>query len=79
MPEQDYVAGRHVNTFGLRHGNAFGATLSVAAGAQWGWQRKEHVAPEHRHVRADTLEALVDTVAANVNAALGAAGFGATR
>ena len=44
-----------------------------------GWQRKEHVAPEHRHVRADTLEALVDTVAANVNAALGAAGFGATR
>ena len=35
LPEQDYVAGRHVNTFGLRHGNAFGATLSVAAGAQW--------------------------------------------
>ncbi|BBA40196.1 MULTISPECIES: hypothetical protein [Burkholderia] len=79
LPEQDYVAGRHVNTFGLRHGNAFCATLSVASGAQWSWQRKEHVAPEHRHVRGDTLEALVDTVAANVNAALGAAGFGPKR
>lgn len=79
LPEQDYVAERRVSTFGLRHGNTFGAALSVASGAQWGWQRKEHVAPEHRQVRGDTLEALVDMVAATVNAALGAAGFGATR
>ncbi|WP_322087790.1 hypothetical protein [Burkholderia sp. BCC1999] len=79
LPEQDYVAERRVSTFGRRHGNRFGATLSVASGAQWGWQRTEHVAPEHAQVRGDTLEALVDRVAANVNAALGAAGFGATR
>ncbi|WP_175965478.1 hypothetical protein [Burkholderia sp. BCC0322] len=79
LPEQDYVAGRRVSTFGRCHGNRFGATLSVASGAQWGWQRKEHVAPEHAQVRGDTLEALVDAVAANVNAALAAAGFGATR
>ncbi|HDR9498896.1 hypothetical protein LGM57_16140 [Burkholderia cepacia] len=79
LPEQDYVAGRRVSTFGRRHGNRFGATLSVASGAQWGWQRAEHVAPEHTQVCGDTLEALVDQVAANVNAALGAAGFGATR
>lgn len=68
-----------MSTFGRRHGNRFGATLSVASGAQWGWQRTEHVAPERTQVRGDTLEALVDAVAANVNAALGAAGFGATR
>ncbi|HDR9488410.1 TPA: hypothetical protein QDC20_007480 [Burkholderia aenigmatica] len=79
LPEQDYVAERRVSTFGRRHGNRFGATLSVASGAQWGWQRTEHVAPERTQVRGDTLEALVDAVAANVNAALGAAGFGATR
>ncbi|WP_423395350.1 hypothetical protein [Burkholderia sp. LMG 21824] len=79
LPEQDYVAGRRVSTFGRCHGNRFGATLSVASGAQWGWQRKEHVAPEHAQLRGDTLEALVDAVVANVNAALAAAGFGATR
>ncbi|MEN2469069.1 hypothetical protein [Burkholderia sp. GS2Y] len=79
LPEQAYLAERRVSIFGRRHGNRFGATLSVASGAQLGWQRVEHVAPEHLHVRGDTLEALVDAVAANVNAALGAAGFGATR
>ena len=78
LPEQDYVAGRHVNTFGLRHGNAFGATLSVAAGAQWAGNARS-TSRRNTGMRADTLEALVDTVAANVNAALGAAGFGATR
>ncbi|MCA3823959.1 MAG: hypothetical protein IOB05_12865 [Burkholderia sp.] len=79
LPEQAYVAERRVSIFGRRHGHRFGATLSVASGAQWGWRRTEHVMPESRHVRADTLEALVDAVAAHVNEALGAAGFGATR
>ncbi|CAB3755848.1 hypothetical protein GQ57_38345 [Burkholderia sp. MSh2] len=79
LPEQDYVAERRVSTFGRCHGNRYGATLSVASGAQWGWQRTEHVAPEHMHVYADTLEALVDAVAAHVNTALGAAGFDAPR
>lgn len=79
LPEQAYVAERRVNIFGRRHGHRFGATLSVASGAQWGWQRAEHIAPEQRRVCGDTLEALVDAVAANVNAALAAAGFGATR
>ncbi|AXF24619.1 hypothetical protein CUJ89_30605 [Burkholderia pyrrocinia] len=80
LPEQEYVDERRVSIFGRHNGNWFGATLSVASGAQWGWQRAEHVAPEHRHVRGDTLEALVDAVAAHVNAALDAAGFvGATR
>ncbi|MDR0241483.1 MAG: hypothetical protein LBJ65_07765 [Burkholderia sp.] len=79
LPEQEYVAERRVSIFGRRHGHRFGATLSVASGAQWGWQRTEHVPAEHKHVRGDTLEALVDAVAAHVNAALRAAGFGATR
>ncbi|KAG8149996.1 hypothetical protein [Burkholderia catarinensis] len=79
LPEQEYVAERRVSIFGHRHGNGFGAMLSVASGPQWSWRRTEHVVPEHRHMRADTLEALVDAIAANVNAALGAAGFGATR
>lgn len=79
LPEQAYLDERRVSIFGRRHGNRFGATLSVTSGAQWGRQRAEHVAPEHAHVRGDTLEALVDAVAANVNAALASAGFGATR
>ncbi|WP_069704406.1 hypothetical protein [Burkholderia seminalis] len=79
LPEQAYVAGQRVSVFGRRHGHRFGAMLSVASGAQWGGRRSEHVAPEHRYVCGDTLEALVDAIAAHVNAALGAAGFGATR
>ncbi|QVN20128.1 hypothetical protein [Burkholderia pyrrocinia] len=79
LPEQAYLDERRVSIFGRRHGKRYGATLSVASGAQWGWQRAEHVAPEHAQVRGDTLEALVDAVAANVNAALTTAGFGATR
>ncbi|WP_321783761.1 hypothetical protein [Burkholderia pyrrocinia] len=79
LPEQAYLDERRVSIFGRRHGKRYGAMLSVASGAQWGWQRAEHVAPEHAQVRGDTLEALVDAVAANVNAALTAAGFGATR
>lgn len=79
LPEQEYVSERRVSIFGCRHGNRFGATLSVASGPQWGWRRAEHVAPENMHVRADTLEALVDAAAATVNAALCAAGYDATR
>ncbi|AOJ34099.1 hypothetical protein [Burkholderia metallica] len=79
LPEQAYVAERRVSIFGHHHGNRFGATLSVASGAQWGWQRAEHLAPAQRQVSGATLEALVDAIAANVNAALAAAGFGPTR
>ncbi|MCA3929249.1 hypothetical protein, partial [Burkholderia sp.] len=49
LPEQAYVAERRVSIFGRRHGHRFGATLSVASGAQWGWRRTEHVMPESRH------------------------------
>ncbi|KVE05882.1 MULTISPECIES: hypothetical protein [Burkholderia] len=78
LPEQAYVAERRIGIFGRRHGQRFSATLSVTAGSQWGGRRSEHVPPAGRHVHGDTLEALVDTVAGIVNAALRAAGHGAT-
>ncbi|WP_175798494.1 hypothetical protein [Burkholderia ambifaria] len=74
LPEQAYRGEQCVGIFGRRHGNRFGATLSVTAGSQWGGRRNECVPPARRHVHGDTLEALVDTVAAIVNAALVAAG-----
>lgn len=76
LPEQAYVAERRIGVFGRRHGNHFGATLSVTAGSQWGGRRVEFVPPPGRHVRGDTLEALVDAVAPIVNAALAMTGFG---
>ncbi|VWB66374.1 hypothetical protein BPS26883_03135 [Burkholderia pseudomultivorans] len=76
LPEQAYVSERRIGVFGRRHGHRFGATLSVVVGSQWGGRRTEHVPPAGRHVRGETLEALVDTVAGIVNAALGTAGFG---
>ncbi|MCO8588465.1 hypothetical protein [Burkholderia multivorans] len=76
LPEQAYVAERRIGVFGRRHGNHFGATLSVTAGSQWGGRRLEFVPPPGRHVRGDTLEALVDAVAPIVNAALAMTGFG---
>ncbi|RKU03971.1 hypothetical protein C7H84_06865 [Burkholderia sp. Nafp2/4-1b] len=74
LPEQAYMGEQRVGIFGRRHGNRFGATLSVTAGSQWGARRNECIPPAGRHVHADTLEALVDTVAGIVNAALFAAG-----
>ncbi|EMN1926196.1 hypothetical protein RVV18_000556 [Burkholderia ambifaria] len=74
LPEQAYMGEQRVGIFGRRHGNRFGATLSVTAGSQWGGRRNECVPPATRHVYGDTLEALVDTVAGIVNAALLAAG-----
>ncbi|QTD93239.1 hypothetical protein [Burkholderia anthina] len=74
LPEQAYLGEQCVGIFGRRHGNRFGATLSVTAGSQWGGRRNECIPPAGRHVRGDTLEALVDTVAGIVNAALPAAG-----
>ncbi|MFP3561054.1 hypothetical protein SB861_62285, partial [Paraburkholderia sp. SIMBA_049] len=70
LPEQAYMGEQRVGIFGRRHGNRFGATLSVTAGSQWGGRRNECVPPAGRHVHGDTLEALVDTVAGIVNAAL---------
>ncbi|MPV61021.1 hypothetical protein CFB46_21085 [Burkholderia sp. HI2761] len=78
LPEQAYVAERRIGIFGRRHGQRFSATLSVTAGSQWGGRRSERVPPAGRHVHGDTLEALVDTVAGIVNAALGTVGHGAS-
>ncbi|RQR26820.1 hypothetical protein DIE23_28635 [Burkholderia sp. Bp9143] len=74
LPEQAYLGEQRVGIFGRLHGNRFGATLSVTAGSQWGGRRKECIPPTGRHVHGGTLEALVDTVAGIVNAALLAAG-----
>nr|WP_057926353.1 hypothetical protein [Burkholderia ambifaria] len=74
LPEQAYLGEQRVGIFGRRNGKRFGATLSVTAGSQWGGRRNECVPHNGRHVHGDTLEALVDTVAAIVNAALLAAG-----
>ncbi|WP_175855104.1 hypothetical protein [Burkholderia anthina] len=74
LPEQAYLGERRVGIFGRRHGNRFGAMLSVTAGSQWGGRRNECIPPAGRHVHGDTLEALVDTVAGIVNAALLTAG-----
>jgi hypothetical protein len=74
LPEQAYMGEQRVGIFGRRHGNRFGATLSVTAGSRWGGRRNECIPPAGRHVHGDTLEALVDTVAGIVNAALLAAG-----
>jgi hypothetical protein len=76
LPEQAYVGEQRIGVFGRRHGNRFGATMSVTAGSQWGGRRNEYVPPAVRHVHGDTLEALVDTVAAIVNTALRGAGYG---
>ncbi|AOI59255.1 hypothetical protein [Burkholderia diffusa] len=74
LPEQAYLREQRVGIFGRRHGNRFGATLSVTAGSQWGGRRIECIPPAGRYVHGDTLEALVDRVAGIVNAALLAAG-----
>ncbi|KHK56536.1 hypothetical protein PI86_12745 [Burkholderia sp. A9] len=74
LPEQAYMGEQRVGIFGRRHGNRFGATLSATAGSQWGGRRHECIPPAGRHLHGDTLEALVDTVAAIVNAALLVAG-----
>lgn len=74
LPEQAYLGDERVGIFGRRHGNRFGATLSVTAGSQWGGRRHEYVPPAARHVHGDTLEALVDAVAGIVNAAHAVAG-----
>ncbi|RQR29868.1 MULTISPECIES: hypothetical protein [unclassified Burkholderia] len=74
LPEQAYLGEQRVGIFGRRHGNRFGATLSVTAGSQWGGRRNECIPPNGRHVHGNTLEALVDTVAGIVNAAMLAAG-----
>lgn len=73
LPEQAYLGEQRVGIFGRRHGNRFGATLSVTAGTRWGGRRNECIPSTGRHVHGDTLEALVDTVAGIVNAALLAA------
>ncbi|WP_322065001.1 hypothetical protein [Burkholderia ubonensis] len=77
LPEQAYVAGQRVGTFGRHHGSGFGATVSVTSALRHAGrrvERAEHVAADARRLHGATLEALVDTIALVVNAALRAAG-----
>ncbi|PAK12429.1 hypothetical protein [Burkholderia ubonensis] len=74
LPEQAYLAGQRVGTFGRHHGCGFGASVSVTSELPQAGQHVELVAAPARRVQGATLEGLIDTIASAVNAALRAAG-----
>jgi hypothetical protein len=72
LPEQQYVRGQRVRTFGRGRGCRFGASLSVKSDVQFvsRCHDTDRLDEANCQLKAETLEGLVDAVAKIVNVAL---------
>jgi hypothetical protein len=72
LPEQQYVIGQRVRTFGRGRGCRFGARLSVKSGVQLNSHcpDTDRLDEANCRLKAETLEGLVDAIAKIVNVAL---------